>query len=54
MRFACRCRPTFVNLLLRQLAARGYPLPDQLADADWDLYHGDMIEGGRGEVLLAS
>lgn len=51
-RLAGRFRPPYVTILLRQLAARGYPLPDGLTDAQWELYHGDMIEGGRGEVLV--
>lgn len=51
-RFACPFDPPFVNLLLRHLRSRDYPLPDSLNDPHWDLYHGDMIEGGRGEVLL--
>ena len=51
-RYACAFDPPFVNLLLRHLRSRSYPLPDSLADPHWDLYHGDMIEGGRGEVLM--
>lgn len=50
-RHACRFRPTALRLIFRELARHDFPLTDEL-DADFDLYNGDMIEGGRGEVLV--
>lgn len=51
-RFACRFRPTALHLIFRELQRRNFPIPDDLFSIDVDLYNGDMIEGGRGEVLL--
>jgi hypothetical protein len=41
-------------MLLHELAGRGYSVPRQLSSADFDLFHGDFVALGRGEVLLAS
>lgn len=43
--------PPMMHLLQRQLEALGYPQAAGLS-ASFDLYHGDQIEGGRGEVLI--
>jgi formylmethanofuran dehydrogenase subunit C len=51
-RYACRLRPTIVPLMFGQLRQHGFPAPDSLWGAQFDLYNGDLIEGGRGEVLL--
>ncbi|MBC8870133.1 MAG: formylmethanofuran dehydrogenase subunit C [Planctomycetes bacterium] len=51
-RRACRCRPTVLAPLFRQLRHLDFPLPGDVLDADFELYNGDMIEGGRGEVLI--
>jgi formylmethanofuran dehydrogenase subunit C len=51
-RYACRFRPTALRLIFRELRRRDFTVPDELFDADVELYNGDMIEGGRGEFLL--
>jgi len=51
-RFGCRLRPLFVTLLLREIARLGYPVPEPLFTAELDLYHGDFVALGRGEVLM--
>jgi formylmethanofuran dehydrogenase subunit C len=51
-RFACRYRPVVLPLMFRQIRQYGFPVPDELLAASFDLYHGDLIEGGRGEVLI--
>jgi formylmethanofuran dehydrogenase subunit C len=51
-RYACRYRPTVMSLLLRHLLGHGFPLPEDLLLAGYRLYNGDLIEGGRGEILL--
>ena len=53
-RFACRYRPTVLALLLRNLHEFEFPFCDELFSAQFDLYNGDLIEGGRGEVLIRS
>jgi hypothetical protein len=49
---ACRCQPAFVRLLLRTLQQFDFHMPDELLDADYELHSGDMLEGGRGEIVL--
>lgn len=51
-RHACRYRPEFLRILFRWLQQRGYTAGATRLDDRVDLYHGDMIEGGRGEILL--
>ena len=41
-----------VNLLLRELAKLGYPVPPELPAADYRMYHGDLVASGRGEILV--
>jgi len=50
--YACRYQPLALSLLLRQVAAHGLPIADQLRSVEFDLYNGDMVEGGLGEMLL--
>ena len=51
-KYACRYQPEFMQLLLRKLKELGFPVPAGAFDSTYDLHHGDMIDGGRGEVLL--
>jgi formylmethanofuran dehydrogenase subunit C len=51
-RFACRLAPDVLKVVLRQLRRWGFSVDDELMTAEVDLYNGDMIEGGRGEVLV--
>jgi len=50
-RYAGQYSPHWLTLLSRQLSRGGYTLPA----ADWQracrLFHGDLLEGGRGEIL---
>lgn len=49
---ACRYRPEFLGLLLSQLRSYGFPVPDEWLHSSYELYSGDLIEGGRGEILV--
>jgi formylmethanofuran dehydrogenase subunit C len=51
-RRACRFRPDFLPLVYRKLREYSFPVPQQLFDVQYDLYSGDLLEGGRGEILL--
>ena len=51
-RFACRYQPQALSLIARQLQGLGFAPADTLTDGAVDLYNGDMIEGGRGEILI--
>ena len=50
-RHACRYRPGMLSVIFSRLRSRGFPLPEEL-DTAVDLYNGDLLEGGRGEILL--
>jgi formylmethanofuran dehydrogenase subunit C len=50
-RFACRYRPTFLLLYLRQLAAWGFPLRGDYCRGECARYCGDLVALGKGEVL---
>jgi formylmethanofuran dehydrogenase subunit C len=49
---ACRLKPLFLTMLLRELDRLDYPFPDLLRNAELDLFHGDFVALGRGEVLV--
>ena len=50
--YACRYQPDMLRLLLRRLGQLGMDIPETLVESEFDLFHGDLIEGGRGEVLM--
>ncbi len=51
-RRACRLRPLVLQLIYRHLQRHDFNVADDLFRADYELYNGDLIEGGRGEILL--
>lgn len=51
-RYACRYRPEIMLLLLRHLQQAGFSVPAERIAARYELYNGDLLEGGRGELLL--
>ena len=51
-RHACRFRPPIFATMLADLSRHEFPFDPSLASAEYDLYHGDMLDGGRGEVLV--
>jgi formylmethanofuran dehydrogenase subunit C len=51
-RRACRYRPEMLPLVYRQLRRLDFAIPDHLFTCAYDLYNGDFLEGGRGEILL--
>jgi formylmethanofuran dehydrogenase subunit C len=53
-RYGCRYRPLFLAMLLNELHRLDYPVSQSLLAADVDLYHGDFVEFGRGEVFVVS
>ncbi len=50
-RYACQTQPLAMQLLNRNLTGMGFNHAASLA-APLKLYNGDMLEGGRGEILL--
>ncbi len=53
-RYGCRLQPVFLAMLLKELVRLGYPVPPSLFAGDVDLYHGDLVALGRGEVLFTA
>lgn len=51
-RYACTYRPTFLRLYLKRLRAWGFPVPDGYEDQAYRRYAGDLVEVGKGEVLV--
>ncbi|HEX5104471.1 MAG TPA: formylmethanofuran dehydrogenase subunit C [Pirellulaceae bacterium] len=51
-RRACRYRPEALLLVYRELTRHEFAVPDDLLTAACDLYNGDFLEGGRGELLV--
>ena len=51
-RRACRYRPDIFRLLFRHLQRSEATIAEETLCALFDLYNGDLLEGGRGEILL--
>ena len=51
-RRATTFEPLYLQLALRKLQQLGFAVDEQLFTSSYDLYHGDFIEGGRGEITL--
>jgi formylmethanofuran dehydrogenase subunit C len=51
-RHACRYRPEVLPLIYRYLRRQDFPIAEDLHAASCDLYNGDFLTGGRGEILL--
>jgi formylmethanofuran dehydrogenase subunit C len=53
-RRACRCQLDIFQLMARELERLQFPQAASLGQLQLDLYNGDLIEGGRGELLVRS
>lgn len=53
-RYACRFRPLMFAILEHSLQRQAFPLSEGLGPLSCDLYHGDFVTGGRGEILIRS
>ncbi|HEY1600080.1 MAG TPA: formylmethanofuran dehydrogenase subunit C [Pirellulales bacterium] len=51
-RSAGPCQPTFSRVYLRKLAELGLDVAKDFVDASYELFHGDLVTVGRGEVLV--
>lgn len=51
-RRACRCCLEFLRVIDHLLRRHAFEAPFSLSDLPIDLYHGDLLEDGRGELLL--
>ena len=51
-RFATTLHPQVMRILLREVKVRGLKIDDTLLRSEFDIYHGDLVSIGRGEVLM--
>ncbi len=51
-RYATTAQPTSVKLMLTTLRKKGFRFDDNLLQSEYDLYHGDLVSVGRGEILF--
>jgi formylmethanofuran dehydrogenase subunit C len=51
-RRACRYRPEVLRLVYRHLRRLDFAVSDEVLSLSYDLYNGDFLAGGRGELLL--
>jgi formylmethanofuran dehydrogenase subunit C len=51
-RYDSTFQPDFLRVMLRKIREQGFQIGDALLDAEVDLYHGDLLALGRGEVLI--
>jgi hypothetical protein len=51
-RFAATQQPQIVRVLLRDLHANGFAVDEGLLNSEFDIYQGDLVTIGRGEVMM--
>lgn len=51
-RYACTYSPGFVRLYLRHLIQSGFPVPAGFPESQFRRYSGDLLELGKGEILI--
>jgi len=51
-RRACRFRPEVLPLIYRHLRRLDFAVSDELLACSYDLFNGDFLAGGRGELLV--
>ena len=48
----CEFQPPALNLVFRELNQLGFDTDPKYAACEYQIFHGDMIEGGRGEIFM--
>jgi len=51
-RRACRYRPEIMPMIYRHLRRLDFAVSDELLGCSYDLFNGDFLAGGRGELLI--
>ena len=51
-RYASTYQPQAVKIMLRTLLDKGFCFDEALLRSEFDLYHGDLVSIGRGEILF--
>ena len=52
-RYACTARPLVLPLMLSALRARGFAAAERLPGAECDIFNGDLVALGKGEIFVA-
>lgn len=52
-RAGSQVRPLVIELLLRELRRLNYPVPQRASRGSYQMFHGDLVTVGRGEILIA-
>ena len=52
-RFACTIQPQVMPMMLRQLQNQGFTFQENHLQAAYDIYNGDLVALGRGEILVS-
>lgn len=50
--FACTYRPVYLRVYLQRLRELGFRIAEECLDADYHRYCGDLLEIGKGEILI--
>ena len=53
-RMGCQYLPPMMKPIFDRLITHGFEVPKHLSGSEFNLYHGDLLEGGRGEILRPS
>ena len=51
-RYASTYRPQVVSIMLCTLRNQGFQVDESLLSSEYDLYHGDLVALGRGEIMF--
>jgi formylmethanofuran dehydrogenase subunit C len=51
-RYAATYQPQSVKILLRTILDQGFEFDETLIRSEIDLFHGDLVSVGRGEILF--
>jgi len=51
-RYSTTMKPQIVSLMLRSVRSKGLHVDEGMLNTEFDIYHGDLLTVGRGEVLM--
>jgi formylmethanofuran dehydrogenase subunit C len=51
-KFSCTCQPEFLQIYFQHLRRIGFAVPDECLSAVYRRYSGDLLESGKGEILI--
>jgi len=53
-RFACTAKPQVLPVMFNELRSQGFSVDDSLLATDCDVFNGDLVALGRGEIFVRS